>query len=82
MTIGTATGAGFRECVETDAYWLSMRTKQVCGSYGDLRLEDVVRAPVRELSRKLADHGVRVWAWLDLFRLASLNLACRAADGR
>jgi hypothetical protein len=52
--------AGLRECIETDAYWRSMRTKQVCGLFGNL--EDAGDAPIASLVRKLAQMGIRVWA--------------------
>ena len=59
-TQNAAALAGLRESIETDAYWLSMRAKRVCGRFDDL--ENAAQPAIRSLVRNLSDAGIVVWA--------------------
>ncbi len=64
-SIAGAARAGLLECIETDAYWLSMRTKHVAAHF--TQLEDAPDALIRNLSRQLESAGIRVHAGLISF---------------
>jgi len=57
-----AIAAALIEAIETDAYWLSMRTHRICGTFPDLRTSGQPR--VATITQHLADIGIRVHAGL------------------
>ena len=53
--------AGLRECIETDCYWLSMRTRRLCGSFDLANLADDLISPIIHY---LTEGGIEVHAGL------------------
>lgn len=64
-SVASASVAGLREAIETDAYWLSMRTRRVCATFRDLF--DCSAPRVRQLVRALDGLGVATHAGLISF---------------